>query len=329
MLPGVVDPDLPSAAPVVNGIFPHGARRGTTTVIKLSGQNLEDAQSVEFSGKGIRGEIVSALGNSLQLRISVDETTEPGLHDLRLLTSRGAYLGVFDIGTLPEIQEAEDNDNWRKPQVITFPVLVNGVIRTEDWDHFGFHARAGQTIVFDVSATRHGSRLDADLAILDAKGNELAWVDDTTVFGDPHLQYTFTKEGDYIIRVGSLAGNPNADYRLSAGELPYVTRTFPAGLNTMEPATLELTGSHMDLVDEVSIGDRIAAGKIVQREPSRLQVRFELPKASTRVRIGSMRPRMVWKWGYRRSFVFQACRRSRLRIRDSHCKQQFLSSHLS
>ncbi len=31
MLPGVVDPDLPSPAPVVNGIFPHGARRGTTT----------------------------------------------------------------------------------------------------------------------------------------------------------------------------------------------------------------------------------------------------------------------------------------------------------
>ena len=33
-------------------------------MIKLSGQNLEDAQSVEFSGKGIRGEIVSALGNA-------------------------------------------------------------------------------------------------------------------------------------------------------------------------------------------------------------------------------------------------------------------------
>src|SRR3954453_4328908 len=85
MLPGVVDPDLPSPAPVVNGIFPHGARRGTTTVIKMSGQNLEDAQSVEFSGTGIRGEIVSALGNSLQLRISGNEKTEPGLHDFRLL----------------------------------------------------------------------------------------------------------------------------------------------------------------------------------------------------------------------------------------------------
>ena len=108
------------------------------------------------------------------------------LRDFRLTTGRGVYVGVFDIGALPEIRESEKNDDYRKPQPISLPVLVNGIIGSEDWDHFGFKAEAGETLVFDVSATRHGSRLDADLAILDEHGEELAWVDDVTIFGDPH-----------------------------------------------------------------------------------------------------------------------------------------------
>src|SRR4051794_14312498 len=135
----VVDPDLPSPAPVVNGIFPHGVRRGTSATVKISGQNLHDTQSVEFAGKGLKAEIVSALGSSLELRITADADSEVGLHDFRLHTKRGVYLGVMDVGALPEIQESEDNDNCRKPQPITLPVLVNGIIRSEDWDHFGFH----------------------------------------------------------------------------------------------------------------------------------------------------------------------------------------------
>ena len=66
--------------------------------------------------------------------------------------------------------------------------------------------KPGRTMIFDVSATRHGSRLDADVAILDERGEELAWVDDTTIFGDPHLEFTFAKTGDYVVRVGSLNG---------------------------------------------------------------------------------------------------------------------------
>ena len=85
----------------------------------------------------------------------------------------------------------------------------------------------------------------------------------------------------------------------------------------------------MELVDEVWIGDRIAAGKIVQREPSRLQVRFELPKG---VNPGPYRIHASshdLEIGIPTELEFPRCRRSRLRIRDSHCKPQFLSSRLS
>ena len=128
------------------------------------------------------------MGSKLTLRVTAEADAEVGRRDFWLTTERGVYVGVFDIGALPEVREAEPNDHWRKPQDVNLPVLINGVIGAEDWDHFGFRDAAGETIVFDVSAARHGSRLDADLAILDERGNELAWVDDSTIFAGSHSE---------------------------------------------------------------------------------------------------------------------------------------------
>src|SRR3954468_5926314 len=98
LAPAAVDPDLPPPAPVVNGVFPHGVRRGTNVTVRLSGQNLQDAKSVEFSGAGLKGEILSSLGSSVELRVTADAAAEVGLHDFRLRTPRGIYPGVFDVG---------------------------------------------------------------------------------------------------------------------------------------------------------------------------------------------------------------------------------------
>lgn len=272
-----IDPDLPSPAPKVTGVFPHGAHRGSVTEVELSGQNLHDTVSVEFAGKGVKAEILSGTASKLDIRISVDATAETGLRDFRLTTGRGVYVGVFDIGALPEIRESENNDDYRKPQPISLPVLVNGIIGNEDWDHFGFKAKAGETLVFDVSATRHGSRLDADLAILDEHGEELAWVDDVTIFGDPHLEYTFEKSGSYVVRVGSLAGGAASDYRLSVGRLPYVRRAVPAGLGTNQTAVVTLTGVHLDQLDEIVLGDGLLRGEILDKNDKQARVRFRVP----------------------------------------------------
>lgn len=274
---GAVDPDLPSVAPKIAGVFPHGARRGTATEVELSGQNLYDANAIQFAGRGVTGQILSATDSKLKVRVTVEPNAEVGRRDFRLTTNRGVYVGVFDIGSLPEIVELEKNDDWRKPQVIPLPVLVNGIIDNEDWDHFRIEAKAGETLVVDVSATRHGSRLDADLAILDQRGEELAWVDDTTIFGDPHLEYKFAESGTYIVRVGSLGGGPNADYRLSIGHLPYVRRALPAGLGKNRSTVVTLSGVHLDQLDAVVLGDGAVRGEILEKHENQARVRFRVP----------------------------------------------------
>ena len=277
-LAGAVDPDLPSPAPVVRSAFPPGVQRGTSAEVMLSGQNLHDARSVEFTGRAVKAEIIAAFGSKLKLKVTAAPDAEVGRRDYRLTTARGVYVGVFDIGALPEIVEKENNDDWRKPQLISFPVLVNGEIGSEDWDHFRFHAEAGEKMIFDVSATRHGSRLDADVALLDQRGEELAWVDDTTIFGDPHLTFTFPQAGDYVVRVGSLNGGGN--YRLSAGVLPYARRTFPAGLEAGKATEMAFTGSLLDGVDEIWLGDRLAKGQILSKSADQIRARFTVPKGT-------------------------------------------------
>ncbi|MFN7934042.1 MAG: PPC domain-containing protein [Bryobacteraceae bacterium] len=273
-----IDADLPSPAPVVRAAYPAGVQRGTSAEVELSGANLHGTRSVEFAGRGVKASIVSAFGSKVKLQVVVSADAEVGRRDYRLTTSRGVYVGVFDIGGLPEILEKEDNDNWKKPQPVTLPVLVNGNIGNEDWDHFRFHAEAGQTMIFDVSAARHGSRLDADVALLDERGEELAWVDDTTIYGDPHLEFTFAKAGDYVVRVGSLNGGGN--YRLSAGVLPYARRTLPAGLQAGKTTLLTFTGTLLDRVDEIWVGDRLAKGEIVSKSLTEVRARFAVPASA-------------------------------------------------
>lgn len=276
-----LDPDLPSPAPKVTGIFPHGARRGAVTEVEFTGQNIHDAKAVQFAGRGVEGKLLSATGSKLKLQVTVAADAEAGRRDFRLTTGRGVYVGVFDIGTLPEIRESENNDDFRRPQKITLPVLVNGIVADEDWDHFSFSVMAGETLVFDLSATRHGSRLDADLGILDERGEELAWVDDSTIFGDPHLEYTFEKAGTYVVRVGSLGGGSNADYRLAIGRLPYVHRVMPAGLGTNRTTEVTLSGVLLDQLDEVVLGDGTLRGDIVHKGSGEARVRFRVPASST------------------------------------------------
>ncbi len=270
-----IDPNLPSPSPEVRSAFPAGVQRGTSAEVELSGMNLHDVKSVEFSGRGVNAEIVAAFASKVRLKITAAADAEVGRRDYRLTTARGVFVGLFDIGALPEIIEKEDNDNWRKPQAIQLPVLVNGNIGTEDWDHFRFHADAGQKLIFDVSATRFGSRLDADAAILDEHGEELAWVDDSTITGDPHLEFTFPKAGEYVVRVGSLNGGGN--YRLAAGALPYAHRALPAGLEAGTATVLTFRGSLLDRVDEIWIGDRLAKGEVLRKSEREIQARFTVP----------------------------------------------------
>lgn len=280
VMSAVAEQDIPSLAPVVRSVFPHGIKKGSSAEVELAGQNLHETHSVVFSGPHVQATVLYSTASKVRLRVVAGANAETGIRDFRLTTPKGTYVGVFDIGSLEEIQETEPNDDPRRPQKIPLPVLVNGVVNNEDWDHFQFHVEDGETMAFDVVSTRNGSRLDADLAILDLHGRELAWNDDYYIFGDPRIEFRFEKGGDYIVRVGSLAGSPTSDYRLVAGRVPYASLALPSGLRRGKTTEVILRGSQLQNISAVWVGDQLAKGTILGKSPGEIRFSVAIPPSA-------------------------------------------------
>ena len=71
----------------------------------------------------------------------------------------------------------------------------------------------------------------AALALYDAKGRELEHADHYLFHPDPVLHYEIPKDGEYVVEIRDsiYRGREDFVYRITLGELPYVTSIFPLG----------------------------------------------------------------------------------------------------
>jgi hypothetical protein len=277
-------PELPDLAPSVRSVNPMGARPGETIQVEISGRRLDGTLDVAFARPDIRAELVSADFTSVKLKVSVEPTVSTGLHDFRLKTPNGAFVGVFHVGSLPGGREKEPNDDLERAQSINLPAMMDGEISGGDFDLFRFHAEEGQTLIFDVLARRAGSMLDATLGVLDNRGNELDFNDDYYIHKDPQLTFPVKRSGDYFIRVGGQgegrrgAGGA-APYRLLAGAFPLMRHVLPAGAQRGATTELRAAGVNLQGVDRVVLGDGLAEGKVVSATAELLTVRLNVPSS--------------------------------------------------
>ena len=144
------------------------------------------------------------------------------------------------------------------PQRITLPAVVNGRIipadtqpgrggaprqpnqyQPGDADRYVFEARKGQDLVVAVSARDIMPYLadavpgwfQATVGLFDSAGKEVAYADDNRFQPDPVLHYRIPADGDYSVEIKDAIyrGREDFVYRMSIGELPFVTGIFPLG----------------------------------------------------------------------------------------------------
>lgn len=189
--------------PLVTTVFPAGGRAGTTVALTLDGYNLGPARTA-------------------QVTLPSEATAEP--FEVTLSLPEGAaHTFLMAAGNVPEILEVEPNDRLTAAQAIALPAIINGRISsgragTEDrQDLYRFALSAGQKWVFEVAARRLGSRMDAQISVLDTAGKELASNDDAAG-KDSRLEFTPAQTGEYLLRVTDLSGRQGTEcfYRLSA-----------------------------------------------------------------------------------------------------------------
>ena len=238
--------------PVINGTVPGAVAPGTTMPLQINGGNLSVAKKLwlSFPAEAVLAEGIDKNGENpgqVTYRINVPANTPCGIQAMRVVTDKGVSpLRFLFIDDLPSLASAGSNVQLATAQAVSIPTAIDGTVAGLSWQYFKFPVQAGQRLSIEVLARRIGSSLDPMIRLLDIKGRELAYNDDTPgLNSDSSLVYTFKDAGEYIIELRDIkygAGN----YRLRIGDFPVATVAYPLAVQRGATANVTLAGFGVD-----------------------------------------------------------------------------------
>jgi hypothetical protein len=198
-----------------------------------------------------------ALASIVYVEITMAPDAEPGQRELRLATLRGVSNPmVFHVGQLPEVTRkamitaplqvlGKEGQALRKrpaeevEERVAIPCTMNGQVASGERNRYRFAARKGQQLVI-TSQARQLIPFIADavpgwfqpvLALYDHRGKEVAYDDDFRFKPDPTILYQVPEDGEYALEIydAIYRGREDFVYRITIGEVPFVTSIFPLG----------------------------------------------------------------------------------------------------
>ncbi len=209
--------------PYITGVFPLGVSAGKPAQVSVGGVNLGGSHDVDVHPP-------KWADGWTTLPVEVKSGEESSLDKATLA-----------VGNEPEILEREPNNTPDGAQRISLPVTINGHIdgtaktgAKPDGDYFRFHAKKGQSLNIQVTASRLGSPLDSVIEVLDAQGNPISRAtvrclnQTTTTLSDRDSRTTGIRlvstsglhEGDYLMigdeldRIAIIPDQPDADVEM-------------------------------------------------------------------------------------------------------------------
>ena len=204
------------------------------------------------------------LSEDIIFRVKLSADAEPGKREVRLKTAQGLSNPVtFHVGQLPEYAEKEPKNKTEETDVLSeLPMVINGQIMPGDVDRFRLKLSKGTRLVMAVRARELTPYLadavpgwfQATLALYDVDGKELAYADDYRFHPDPVLFYEIPRDGEYVLEIKDAIyrGREDFVYRITVGELPFVTSIFPLGGKVGTDTTVEMKGWNLP-ADELKL----------------------------------------------------------------------------
>jgi ribosomal protein L40E len=206
--------------------------------------------------------------------ITVSPDAKPGRREIRVVTKRGVSNPLFFyVGQVPEVARkpmktmqlpllgkeslAQRNRPLAEVEMrVTVPCAMNGQIAAGEVNRYRFQATKGQRLV--ISAKARGlvpyvpdgvpGWFQAVLRLYDDNGKEVAYNDDFRSDPDPLIYYEVPEDGEYLLAINEalFRGRESFVYRITIGELPYVTSIFPLGGHVGEPVKIETDGWNLE-----------------------------------------------------------------------------------
>ena len=199
---------------------------------------------------------------------------KPGRREIRVITKRGVSTPLpFYVGQVPEVVRKPMKtcqlpvlgkeylaQRKRPPEEeelrVTVPCTMNGQVAPGEVNRYRFQASKGQRLVISAKARELVPYVadavpgwfQAAMRLCDANGKEVAYNDDFRFNPDPLIYYEVPEDGEYVLTINEalFRGRESFVYRITAGELPFVTSIFPLGRRAGEPVKIEMTGWNLE-----------------------------------------------------------------------------------
>lgn len=243
-----------AAPPKLEALFPAGGQRGSSFGMKGTGPLDADVRLWVDSPDLF----FSPTGNKREWQVTISPNAPPGPHLVYATSSEGASEPRwFSVGLLPDMTEAEPNDEVGKGQSIAkLPVCINARLdKAGDVDGYTVTLAAGQTLVATVEAYALGSAVDAVAHVIDPQGQRVFTASDSRNL-DPAFAFTAASAGNYTVQIAGFAHPPVADVRFTGGDAvvyrlhlstgPTVTQVFPPVIAASGKTEMELRGYNLD-----------------------------------------------------------------------------------
>jgi len=206
--------------------------------------------------------------------VTVEPDAKPGRREIRVVTKFGVSNPLpFFVGQVPEVArkpmktmqlpilgkeyQAQRNRPRNEEEVrIAVPCTMNGQIAAGEVNRYRFQAAKGQRLVISAKARDLGPYVadavpgwfQAVVRLCDNSGKELAYNDDFRFNPDPVIYFEVPEDGEYVLSINEalFRGRESFVYRITIGELPFVTSIFPLGGRVGEPVKIETSGWNLE-----------------------------------------------------------------------------------
>lgn len=195
---------------------PMGGQAGTSVEVTITGEHLENIESLLVSSPHLQAQPVPGEENRFLVTIAADAPA--GVHDARVLCRLGVSSArAFSVSRLTELSRTRPNSSLETALELPMGSVCNATMTKRAVDFYRFQAVKDRRIVIDCAAVGLDSRLTPVLALADAEGRDLK-VNRT---GGP-LDFTPPADGTYVIKVHDLTyqGGERHFYRLALQEAP-------------------------------------------------------------------------------------------------------------
>ncbi|MDP6447098.1 MAG: serine protease, partial [Pirellulaceae bacterium] len=124
--------------------MPMGGQVGGQVEIKITGDNIDDADTLMFSHPAITAKPKLDAAGKLVANtfvVSIGEKCPLGVHEARLLTRLGVSSSrVFNVGAMPEVTQSAPNTSLKTALDLQVNSTCNAVMTRQAIDYYRFHA---------------------------------------------------------------------------------------------------------------------------------------------------------------------------------------------